>query len=48
MLLVIEQRAQRRLRRMPVKVRITMLERLKAVAGDSFAEHRNVKQLRAS
>jgi mRNA-degrading endonuclease RelE of RelBE toxin-antitoxin system len=46
MKLLIEKRAQRRLQEMPAKVRISMLNRLKAVAGDPFAGHANVKPLR--
>jgi mRNA-degrading endonuclease RelE of RelBE toxin-antitoxin system len=44
--LVIDKSAQRRLRAMPAKVRITMLERLKAIAADPFASHPSVKPLR--
>jgi len=46
MKLVIDKRAQRRLREMQSKVSAAMLERLKAIAGDPFARHRNVQPLR--
>jgi mRNA interferase RelE/StbE len=46
MKLVIEKRAQRRLLQMPAKLRTAMLNRLKAIAGDPFARHSNVKPLR--
>jgi mRNA interferase RelE/StbE len=44
--LLIDKRAQRRLQEMPANIRAMMLERLKAVAIDPFAQHRNVKPLR--
>ena len=46
MKLVIDKRAQRRLGEMPAKARIAMVERLKAIAEDPFADHPNVKPLR--
>jgi mRNA-degrading endonuclease RelE of RelBE toxin-antitoxin system len=46
MKLVIDKRAQRRLLAMPAKARTAMLERLKAIAGQPFAGHPNVKPLR--
>lgn len=46
MKLVIDKRAQRRLREMLSRSSTAMLERLKAIAGDPFAQHRNVKPLR--
>jgi mRNA interferase RelE/StbE len=46
MKLVIDKRAQRRLGEMPAKARIAIVERLKAIAEDPFADHPSVKPLR--
>jgi hypothetical protein len=46
MRLVIDKHAQRRLLGMPAKTRTAMLERLKPIAADPFAGHRQVKPLR--
>lgn len=45
MKLVIDKRAQRRLREMPPKSSAAMLERLRMIADNPFAPHRNVKPL---
>ena len=45
MKLVIDKRAQRRLREMPAKVSTALLERLKVIAVDPFARHPNVNPM---
>jgi mRNA interferase RelE/StbE len=44
--LLIERQAARRLAEVPEKQRVSMIDRLKAIARDPFAPHANVKPMR--